>query len=80
LLAFADAAIGEDGALAEARAALVASIGEEAMADAAAVVAGFDAITRVADGSGIPLESPKAEATAEWRARLGIDAFWAMKV
>jgi hypothetical protein len=34
----------------------------------------------VADGSGIPLEPPKAEATAEWRARLGIDAFWTMKV
>lgn len=80
LLAFADAAIGDDGRLAKARAALVASIGEEAMVDAAAVVAGFDAITRVADGSGIPLEPPKAEATAEWRARLGIDAFWTMKV
>jgi len=80
LLAFADAAISEDGPLAEVRAALVASIGEEAMADAAAVVGGFDAITRVADGSGIPLEPPKAEATAEWRASLGIDAFWTMKV
>jgi hypothetical protein len=80
LLAFADAAIGEKGRLAQARAALVAAVGEEAMADAAGVVAGFDAITRVADGSGIPLEPPKAEATADWRTRLGIDALWTMKV
>jgi hypothetical protein len=57
---------------------LVARIGTEAMVDA--VIAGFDAITRVADGSGIPLEPPKAEASADWRASLGIDAYWTMKV
>ncbi len=50
------------------------------MVDAAAVVAGFDAITRVADGTGIPLEPAKAEATADWRDALGIDAFWARKI
>jgi hypothetical protein len=50
------------------------------MIDAAAVIAGFDAITRVADGSGIPLEPPKAEATADWRGRLGIDDYWTKKV
>jgi hypothetical protein len=58
----------------------VACIDKEAMIDAAAVIAGFDAITRVADGSGIPLEPPKAQATAAWRASLGIDAYWTMKV
>ncbi len=80
LLAFADAAIATGGQLSEARAALQACIGVDAMTDAAAVIGGFDAICRVADGSGIPLEPPKAEASAEWRASLGIDAFWAKKV
>jgi hypothetical protein len=80
LLAFADAAVAADGDLDTARRALVASMGEEAMTDAAAVIAGFDAITRVADGSGIPLEPAKAEATADWRASLGIDDYWTMKV
>lgn len=80
LLAFADAAIAAGAGLAEARRLVVGRMGENAMHDAAAVIAGFDAITRVADGSGIPLEAQKAEATAEWRARLGIDTFWTMKV
>ena len=80
LLAFADAAVGAAGDLTAARAALSALIGPEAMTDAAAVIAGFDAITRVADGTGIPLEPPKAEASADWRASLGIDAYWAAKV
>ena len=79
LLAFADAAIREPGRLAEARAAVERAMGRAAMLDAAAVIAGFDAITRVADGTGIPLEPAKAEATADWRESLGVDAFWSGK-
>jgi hypothetical protein len=80
LLAFADATIDAGDGLTIARRAVAARLGDQAMRDAAAVIAGFDAITRVADGSGIPLEPPKAEATAEWRARLGIDDYWRKKV
>jgi hypothetical protein len=80
LLAFADAALDAGDGLAEARRAVAARLGTQGMVDAAAVIAGFDAITRVADGSGIPLEPPKAEATAEWRASLGIDDYWRNKV
>jgi hypothetical protein len=80
LLAFADAALDAGDDLALARQAVTARLGEKGMVDAAAVIAGFDAITRVADGSGIPLEPPKAEATADWRASLGIDDYWRNKV
>lgn len=80
LNAFADAVIGRDASLEAARAGVARVLGEAAMVDAAAVIAGFDAITRVADGSGIPLEDQKAAATADWRQALGIDAFWDAKV
>ena len=76
LLAFADAVIAEDAAaIPAARAAVIEAIGEAALVDAAAVIAGFNGITRIADATGIPLEGGKAEQTADWRAELGIDAF-----
>lgn len=80
LLAFVDAVIAGSAGLEGARDSVVDRLGEAAMVDAAAVIAGFDAITRVADGSGIPLEPEKAVATADWRSHLGIDDFWARKV
>lgn len=53
LLAFADAAGGWDTAeLDAARDALVAATSEAFMVDAAAVVANFEMMTRVADGTG----------------------------
>ncbi len=76
LLAFADAALSFDPVRMDpARAAIVTTLGEEAMLDAAAVVAGFNGITRIADATGIPLEDKKAEETAAWRASLGINDF-----
>jgi hypothetical protein len=76
LLRFAEAALSFDEALIEpARVALVAAIGQPAMADAAAVVAGFNGITRIADSSGIPLDREPLERSAEWRSALGIDTF-----
>lgn len=75
-VAFADAAISaEVRSLDLKRAALVEVVGVEAMIDAAAVIAGFDGITRIADATGIPLEPPKAEQTADLRASLHIDEF-----
>jgi hypothetical protein len=53
LVAFTGAAAGVDpAALVTARAALVACAGEAFMIDAAAVVANFEMMTRVADGTG----------------------------
>ncbi len=80
LVALVDATVARDGAAAaEARRALVAAMGEAAMIDAAAVIGGFDGITKVADATGIPLEPGKADASAEWRESLGIDRFTAQK-
>ena len=42
--------------------------------DAAATIAAFNAYTRMADATGIPLETPKAEATVELRQELGLEA------
>ena len=77
LLAFADAALVGDAHAA--RLAVLAAMGEAAMIDAAAVIGGFDGITRIADATGIPLEPAKAEESADWRRSLGINQFIAEK-
>lgn len=76
---FAEAILANAEGLAQSRSAVVAALGEAAMIDAAAVVAGFNGITRIADATGIPLEPAKAEETEAWRATLGIDAFEDLK-
>lgn len=74
LIEFAEAAVGADPArLDAAREAVMATMGEAALSDTAAVAALFNAIDRVADATGIPLEDDKAEMTNELRAQLGID-------
>ncbi len=76
LLAFAEATLTIDTPLiSRTRAALVDAMGEDAMVDAAAVIAGFNGITRIADATGILLETAKAEQSAVWRNQLGIDQF-----
>lgn len=73
---FAESALAVgDTSLDAARVRLVDAVGEAGMIDAAAVIAGFNGITRIADATGIPLEAPKAEQTAGLRADLGIDRF-----
>jgi hypothetical protein len=76
LIAFAEAVLGRDeAALARARAALTTALGPPGLVDAAAVVGLFNAIDRVADATGIPLEAEKAAASADFRAALGLDRF-----
>jgi hypothetical protein len=76
LVAFADAVLGSDDArLAAIRSEIRAKLGDAALVDAAAIAATFNAIDRVADATGIPIEDAKAEATADFRAALGINAF-----
>lgn len=79
LLEFAEAAVGADPArLDAARAAVIEAMGGAACADAAGVAALFNAIDRVADATGIPLEADKAAMTEGMRAQLGIDEFGAV--
>jgi hypothetical protein len=76
LMAFAGAAVRrDDEVVLRSRASVLAVLGAPAMLDAAAVVGGFDGITRIADATGIPLEPAKAEQTADFRTALGIDRF-----
>jgi hypothetical protein len=76
LVAFAEAVVGEDNnALASARNALIAALGPSGLVDAAGVVGLFNAIDRVADATGIPLEPEKAGASADFRTALDLDRF-----
>jgi hypothetical protein len=74
LIRFADAAVIRDAeATRRARKAVIAAMGEAAMIDAAAVIGGFDGITRVTDATGLPIEPQKAELTADLRTELELD-------
>jgi hypothetical protein len=76
LVAFAEAVLGDDDErLAAVRTEIRAKLGDAALVDAAAIAATFNAIDRVADSTGIPIEDAKAAATADFRAVLGINAF-----
>ena len=76
LVDFAEAVIhGDEPQLSRARSALRGSLGDAALVDAAAVVGFFNAIDRVADATGIPLDPERVPQTADFRAALGLDAF-----
>ncbi len=76
LKAFAEAALGDDGnLLTETRQRVRNALGDGALVDAAAVIANYSALDRVADATGIPLEPAKETGTADLRAQLGIDAW-----
>ena len=75
-MAFAEAVLGEDNdALVRARDVLAAVLGLPGLVDAAGVVGLFNAIDRVADATGIPLEPEKAAASLDFRAALDLDRF-----
>ena len=88
LIAFADSVLGEneaneanegtdagDARLARCRAEMLSALGSPGLVDAAAVVGLFNAIDRVADSTGIPLEAEKAADTVDLRERLGIGKY-----
>ena len=81
LLAFADAVLGRDAAsLTRAREAARLAVGDAGVSDAAAVIGGFDGITRIADATGIPMEPEKVTLTADFFAALDIGRFRREKI
>ena len=80
MIEFAEAVLGGDDAqLNAARKAILDTMGSDAVGDSAGVAALFNAIDRIADSTGAPLEADKAEMTADLRKSIGIDAFAAQK-
>ena len=80
MIAFAEAILGnDDAALARARTAIVVTLGAASLVDAAGIAGLFNAIDRVADATGTPLEDAKAADTASLRDAIGIDAFEAAR-
>lgn len=75
LLAFATAANNRADDLPAARAALEAAVGSEGLLEAAATIAIFNGLVRVADGTGIQLDPAMLTSTEQTRQVLGIDNF-----
>jgi hypothetical protein len=76
LARFAEAAIGDDATLlATVRSEVAGTLGDAALVDAAGIVATFNAIDRVADSTGIPIDEARLAPTADLREQLGINAF-----
>lgn len=76
LIEFGEAVLSGDAKRqARARSAVYRSLGPAALVDAAAIVASFNAVVKIADGTGIPLEDDKAAATQELRDALGLERF-----
>ena len=76
LVAFAEAAMGDNRqAISNARKNLAERVGIEGMIDSAGVVANFQRMVRIADGTGIPLDTPVAIIPAGIRDDLGINEF-----
>ncbi len=73
---FVTGVVGDDTVRAEAaRAAIVDILGTEWLVDAAAVIANFEMMTRLADGTGARLTPERIDAAASIRQTLGLDAF-----
>ena|SRR5262245_59695924 len=76
LLALTETMVGDDEeALATARTRVLAELGPEALVDAAGVASNFERMVRIADATGIPLDSFLDEMTVDIRAELHLARF-----
>jgi len=80
LIRFAEASVGDNvddkaDDIRVAREAVKDELGENSMVDAAGVIANFQRMVRIADGTGIPLDTPVAMMTSSIREDLGINEY-----
>lgn len=76
LMAFADAVVADDrAAMDRLRREMREVLGEDALVDAAGTVASFNAVVRVADATGIPIDEFKQSGTQEVLDELGVEDF-----
>jgi len=80
LVEFAEAGLGDNiEHIARARSQLEDVVGTEGMVDAAGVIANFQRMVRIADGTGIPLDDPVLMLTTNERETFGINRFSSAK-
>ncbi len=65
----------DDPELGASRRALLQAVGPQGLAEAAATVAAFNGLVRVADGTGIQLDAGVLADSADFRAALGVDDY-----
>ncbi len=75
LIAYADAVVARSPDVAQSRDAVQKSMGDAAVVDAAAVIANFQRMVRIADGIGIPLGEELDLRSADLRQEIGINEF-----
>ncbi len=76
LISFAEAVLErDDAALGSARDRVLQNLGPAGLSDTAAIVATFQQMVRIADGTGIPLDAPVADMTVDLRSEIGLNEF-----
>ena len=75
LVQLVDASFDSTDALAAARDACIETLGIDTTIDAAAVIANFHMMTRIADSTGTPLDDGTAQMTGDLRDSLGLNDF-----
>lgn len=76
LLTWTDAAVSRDEeAAAKTRQRVIDEMGAEAAVDAAAIIGNFERMTRIADGTGIPLDAPMNALAADLQEDLRLREF-----
>ena len=75
LIAYADAVVARSTDVPETRDAVHKSMGDAGVVDAAAVIANFQRMVRIADGTGIAIDGPLDLLSADIRHEIGINEF-----